>query len=196
MYFILLTGSGADDMDFFPLVKHTDGYADPDGEEGGTVTPPEQEWPVPEIEWNGKFSNHSMYNGYSVSASPAVNATYAPGKVTQHTISSPSSPYGAGVYVLQLKAKDGTNLPAKIRATTGDGYYAEFNLTEDGWSSSCAQDQLIYLADGNNTIYIENIGDTTFELIDIDLGYFSAANSMYYMYYAAQKSNGAIPTPN
>ncbi|MBO5065344.1 MAG: hypothetical protein J6D06_04435, partial [Clostridia bacterium] len=187
-----LDKSGYDDEDFLPYLKDNG-----EGTGGGTVTPPDDtEWPVPEIAWNGQFSNHSMFNGYSVSASPAVSGTYAPGKVTQHTISSPGSPYGAGVYVLQLKIADGFTSPAKIRVTTSAGYYAEFTLTEDGWSSSCAQDQLIYLEDGNNTIYIENIGDNNFTLTDIDLGYFSAANSMYYMYNAAQKANGAIPTPN
>ena len=189
-----LDKSGYDDMDFMPLVKwntfqNNPGlFPDPDGEEGGTTPPVEPEWPVPEIEWNGKFSGNQYFGGYYGNSivSPVVNGTYAVGAYTAHTITIPESGY-EGVYVLQFRSNSEA---AKIKATTADGYYAEFNLTEAGWSSSCAQDQLIYLKKGANTIYVQNVGDTSFVLTDIDIGYFDPGYETYYMYCV--KSGGTI----
>ncbi len=186
-----LNKSGYNEYDFMPLVKDwTESGTSPDDEQGGgTVTPPEQEWPVPEIEWNGKFSGHQYFGDYYGNSivSPKVNATYSVGKYTVHTITIPNSGY-EGVYVLQFKT---TSEAAKIRATTADGYYADFNLTEDGWSSSCAQDQLIYLKKGANTVYVQNVGDDSFVLTDIDIGYFDPGYEMYYMYNV--KTGGTLP---
>ncbi len=111
--------------------------------------------------------------------------TLAPGAYTTVTVSG--LPY-SGIYAAQLKlsALSGT---AKVRLTTGNGYYADYELTAvNTWTNRMTppKDEPIYFNKGDNTLYIENIGSTAFTMAEYDFGMLNAGNHLDFSYLLKQ----------
>ena len=136
------------------------------------------------------------FNGYTSGDEP--NATLAAGEYVTMTVSN--IPYD-GIYAFQLRL-DSVSGTAKVRATTGAGYYGDYAITQANvWTNRMTpgQDQPIYFTKGDNTIYLENIGTTTFTIGDYDVGKLDAGNHLDFSYLLKQSDrlpgDGTVVTP-
>ena len=181
-----LDKNGADaSLDYLSLVK----YEEPTDEPTTTPTPEQAEWVYAAQDQTGYFNN------YAGGTEP--NVSLAPGAHT--TITVPNLPY-SGIYAFQLRLDTISGGTAKVRVITEDGCYADYELTQAAtWTNRMTppKDMPIYLNAGSNTVYIQNIGSSTFYVGDTDCGRLDAGDPSdfeYLLQYGADIPGGTTPT--
>ncbi len=106
-------------------------------------------------------------------------------------------PY-TGVYVMQMHNAWLASSSAVYHVTTDEGYAAEFNITNTGWSSGCGQDQPIYLKSGLNVIKVALVGGGNAIIDGLDFGAMnatSAEKSLDYLPNVKLADDLVVPTP-
>ncbi|MBR5240236.1 MAG: hypothetical protein IKW04_06660, partial [Clostridia bacterium] len=185
---------GADDMDFFPLVKWNSYQAgnlelpDPDDGEVPTPTPtPTPGADIPPIPaktfdtWNGAYG--SVNTTYGTQYWPGGAKKYEGSKISNYATDyykakggsvtyTYNAPY-TGVYVFQTYAGDYTKGTATFEVSVPGGYTWEVKRTSTGWSSADKTDLLIYLEKGENDIVVTWTGEGSAGLYEIDMGLFN-----------------------
>ncbi len=200
-----LDASGAEkSLDYLPLVKVT-------GAPEATPTPTPAPTPTPTAapitKWIGNVKAEPAFNGYiggfgmdeitgevnmDESHLSGADFTMVNGEFATYTFNAPYT----GVYGMQLLVKSiGGN--TTIRVTSGD-YYADFNLTQTGWTNGpMYQDQPLYFTEGENTLIIENIGTYAVMLSETDFGRLDKApyDSTEYMQFVKELADIPVATP-